>query len=210
MSLLTIKKRLRNNKWKKLFYCLLAVNVAILLTLIVLIFWPIPETKIPEASDTQEESGSEFVVRTTKKNLDELANAYIEKLLSGTNHSYRISLDEDVHLLGELPVFSTTVPLSVHLVPFVQDNGDIILRQKSISVGLLELPNKKIMKYMKQYLPMPKWVTIDPKNEEIHVAVSQMDIKSNFHVTVEQFDLQANDLAFRIKVPYRTLGIDKE
>jgi len=210
VSLLIIKERFRNNKWKKLFYCLLAINVAILLTLIVLIFWPIPETKIPEASDTQEESGSEFVVRTTKKNLDELANAYIEKLLSGTNHNYRISLDKDVHLLGELPVFSTTVPLSVHLVPFVQDNGDIILRQKSISVGLLELPNKKIMTYMKQYLPMPKWVTIDPKNEEVHVAVSQMDIKSNFHVSVEQFDLQANDLAFRIKVPYRTLGIDKE
>lgn len=210
MNLLTINKKVTKNKWKKLFYSLLIVNAAILLTLIVLIFWPIPNTELPEASDTEEESGSEFVVRTTKKNLDELVNAYIGKLLDGTNHSYRVSLDEDVHLLGELPVFSTTVPLSVHLVPFVQDNGDVMLRQKSISVGLLELPNKKIMKYIKQYLPMPKWVTIDPKNAEIHVAVSEMDIKSNFQIGVEQFDLRANDLAFRIRVPYRTLGIDQD
>lgn len=209
MSILKRRKNVVKNKWKRSFYCLLFINLAILFTLVILIFSPIPETKRPIASDTSEQESSEFVVRTTKKNLDELVNAYIEKLLSGTKHQYRISLDDDVHLLGELPVFSTTVPLSVHLVPFVQDNGDIVLRQKSISVGLLELPNKKIMQYMQKYLPVPNWVTIDPKNEEIYVAVSEMDIKSNFHVSVEQFDLRANDLAFRIKVPYQTLGIDK-
>src|SRR5699024_1228468 len=177
VSILKRRKNIVKNKWKRSFYCLLYINLAILFTLVILIFSPIPETKRPIASDTSKQESSEFVVRTTKKNLDELVNASIEKLLSGTTHQYRISLDDDVHLLGELPVFSTTVPLSVHLVPFVQDNGDIVLRQKSISVGLLELPNKKIMQYMQKYLPVPNWVTIDPKNEEIHVAVSQMDIK---------------------------------
>ncbi|MDY0394316.1 DUF2140 family protein [Virgibacillus halophilus] len=87
-------------------------------------------------------------------------------------------------------------------------NGDVVLKQKSISIGLLELPNKKIMEYMKKYLPMPEWVAIDPAKSEIYLAVTQMEIKSNFHVKVEHLDLEANNIAIQLKVPYRTLGID--
>src|SRR5699024_5888875 len=65
-----------------------------------------------------------------------------------------------------------------------------------------------IMEYIKKYLPMPEWVTVNPEKEEIYVAVTQMDIKSNFKVGIERIDLEANNLAFKIKVPYKTLGID--
>lgn len=195
-------------KWKPLFFGLLILNIIIFLMIVSFIFWPVSETERPQNQDRAEQESSEFVVRTTKQNLNELVNAYIDQLLSTTRHHYSISLDEDVHLTGELPVFSATVPLSVHFEPFVQDNGDIILEQKSISVGLLELPNQKIMEYMKKYLPMPEWVTVNPKDEEIYVAVTDMEIRSNFEVSVEHLDLEANNLAFKIKVPYKSLGID--
>jgi uncharacterized protein YpmS len=187
---------------------LLTLNVLIIGLLILFIFWPVSETTIPEENSKPAQESSEFIVRTTKENLNELINAYIDKLANDSEHHYRISLEDDVHLIGDLPVFSTTVPLSVHLVPIVQDNGDVILKQKSISIGLLELPNKKIMEYMEKYLPMPKWVTVNPKEEEIYVAIKDMDIRSNFHVGIERFDLEANDLAFKIDVPYKTLGIE--
>lgn len=199
-----------NNKWKRNFIILGGVNLAIIATLALLIFWPTERIEISsQPSDYyDEEASSEFVVTTTRENLNELVNAYIDKFLANTNHQYSISLDEDVHLQGELPIFSTTVPLSVHLEPLVQENGDIILKQRSISVGLLELPNKKIMEYIKKFLSMPDWVTVNPADEEIHVAVSEMDIKSNFLVSVEHFDLDANNIALKIFVPYKTLGID--
>ena len=76
----------------------------------------------------REEASSEFIVRTTKKNLNDLINTYLAQLQKDSEHQYRVSLDEDVQLIGELPVFSTTVPLAVHLEPFVQENGDIILK----------------------------------------------------------------------------------
>jgi len=197
-----------NNKWKKLFYSLLGFNILVFIVLLILIFWPVSELNPkPHSEDIINES-SEFVVRTTKQNLNELINAYLEQVLHNSRHQYRILLEDDVQLRGELPVFNTAVPLSVHLEPFVQENGDIILKQRSISVGLLELPNRKIMEYMGKYLDMPEWVTINPKNEEIYVAVTDMDIKSNFNVSVERIDLEANDLAFRIQIPYKTLGID--
>ena len=197
-----------NFNWKKLFYFMFTLNVVSILIIILLIFWPVQETEIPSIDHDSAEESSEFIVRTTKQNLNELVNAYIEKLLQGTNHKYRVSLEEDVHLIGEIPVFSTTVPLSIRLEPIVQENGDLVLMQKSISIGLLQLPNKKIMQYIKKYLPVPEWVIVNPKQEEIYVAVSEMDIKSNFQVSVEQFNLDTNDLAFKINVLYQSLGIN--
>lgn len=201
--------RRQKNKWKRYFFYLLVSNLIVILGVIGLVFWPISNNNVISNSDESEQISSEFVVRTTKHNLNDLVNAYIDKLLDGTKHHYRVILEDDVHLLGELPIFSATVPLSIHLEPFVQDDGNVILKQKSISVGMLKLPNKKIMEYVKRYLTMPHWVQVDPENEEIHVSVTEMDIKSNFKVSVEHFDLQANHLAFKINVPYRTLGIER-
>jgi uncharacterized protein YpmS len=175
---------------------------------VLLIFWPVNHSVVPFSEHDASHESSEFIIRTTKKNLNELINAYMYEYLKDSKHQYRVSLEEDVHLIGELPVFSTTVPIQVHLEPIVQANGDVILKQKSISLGLMELPNKKIMEYMDKYLPFPKWVSINPEEEEIYVAVTQMDIKSNFRVSVEQMDLEANNLAFKLNVPYETLGIE--
>lgn len=195
-------------KWKYLFFGLVIINVLAIVVIIGLIFWPVKSVPYDVAEPLSEDESSEFVVRTTKKNLNELVNAYIDKFSRHMSHQYIVTLDNDVHLLGEIPVFSTTVPLSIHLEPIVQDNGDIVLKQKSIAVGLLQLPNKKIMEYVKKYLTMPEWVIVQPDEESIYVAISDMDIKSNFQVAVESFDLEANNLAFKIKVPYKTLGIE--
>ncbi|QKY70548.1 YpmS family protein [Lentibacillus sp. CBA3610] len=204
------KHEKRKNKWKRLFFWLLGLNVAAFLLITALIFWPVSHTETPEPSDENTERSTEFTVRTTKQNLNELVNAYIDKLLEGSSHQYSVSLDEDVELVGQLPVFSSSVPVSVRLEPLVQENGDVVLQQKSISIGQLSLPNQKIMEYLDRYLPMPEWVTIDPANEEIYVAVTDMEIRSNFHVSVEHIDLEANDLAFNIEVPYQSLGIEAQ
>jgi len=202
--------RMNRYKWKRSFFILLGFNILIVLIVAGLIFWPVSDSDYSTMQSEIPFGSSEFVVRTTKENLNELVNAYIDQVLTGSQHNYRVELDEDVHLIGELPVFSSTVPLSVHFEPIVQENGDLILQQRSISVGLLELPNQRIMEYMKRHLPMPEWVTINPDEEEIYVAVTDMDIRSNFVVGVENIDLEGNNLAFKINVPYRTLGIDLE
>src|SRR5690625_6706551 len=135
------------NKWKKLFFSLLMINIIVILTMITLIYWPVPSTKVQPIDQIDQNDSSEFIVRTTKENLNELVNAYIEKFQQGTKHKYNVILDDDVHLQGELPVFESTVPLSIHLEPLVQENGDIILKQNSITLGLLELPNQNIKEY---------------------------------------------------------------
>lgn len=203
------KRQWNDNKWKKRFIALCVANAVVALFFLFYLYSPIPKTEIEKSGDAyKEENSSQFIVRTTKKNLNNLVNAYLDKLLADTAHQYTINLDDDVELLGELPLFTTTVPLLIHFEPLVQKNGDIILKQKSISVGLLQLPNKKVMRYIEKYLPVPEWVIINPREEEIYVKVTEMEIKSNFKIAVEQFDLEGNNIAFKINVPYKTLGID--
>src|SRR5690625_1229994 len=203
------RRQLNEPKWKKRFIILCIINGIVLVFLAFYLYSPIPKTELELSSNKYKfENSSEFVVRTTKQNLNILINAYLDKLLKNTKHQYSVHLDEDVQLFGELPLFSTTVPLLIHLEPIVQENGDLVLKQKSISIGQLQLPNKKIMKYVSEHLAVPEWVVINPSDEEIYVKVTEMDIRSNFKVGVEQFDLDANNLAFKINVPYKTLGID--
>ncbi len=199
----------KNRVWKRRFLILLLINGMIIIFLALYLYSPIPKKELDIASKQYEsENSSQFVVRTTKQNLNNLVNAYLDKLLVNTDHVYSIHLDEDVQLFGELPLFSSTVPLLIHFEPIVQENGDLVLKQKSISVGQMQLPNKKIMQYVEKYLPTPEWVIINPRDEEVYVKVTEMDIKSNFKIAVEQFDVEANNIAFKIEVPYRTLGID--
>jgi len=206
---MTIQRQQLNNKWKKRFIILSIINGFIFISLAIYLYSPIPKKELELASEQYKtENSSQFVVRTTKQNLNNLVNAYLDKQLANTDHQYSINLDDDVQLFGELPFFSSTVPLLINLEPIVQENGDIVLKQKSISVGQLQLPNKKIMQYVAKYLPVPEWVVINPRDEEIYVKVTEMEIRSNFKVGVEQFDLEANNIAFKINVPYQTLGID--
>jgi|SRR5699024_6453390 len=203
------KNQSNDSIWKKRFIILCMINAAALIIIGAYLYSPIPKTELELSSNKYKaENSSQFIVRTTRQNLNNLINAYLDKLLANTEHNYSINLDDDVQLFGELPLFSTTVPLLIHLEPIVQENGDLVLKQKTISVGQLQLPNKKILQYVGKYLPVPEWVVINPREEEIYVKVTEMDIKSNFKVEVEQFDLEANNIAFKIYVPYKTLGID--
>lgn len=190
------------NKWKKLFIGLLILNITIILTLVVLLNIPAKETKITSEPTINDDLTSVLSVESNKDNLNELIKAYLNETLEESKYKYDVYLDEVVHLEGELPVFSTSIPLYIKLQPNVQDNGDIILKQKSIKLGLLRLPNEKILEYVEKYLPLPEWVTIDAKNENIYVKVTEMDLENDFGVEVRDFDLEKDKIRLDFIVPH--------
>src|SRR5699024_3613389 len=190
------------NKWKKLFIGLLILNITIILTLVVLLNIPAKETKITSEPTINDDLTSVLSVESNKDNLNELIKAYLNETLEESKYKYDVYLDEVVHLEGELPVFSTSIPLYIKLQPNVQDNGDIILKQKSIKLGLLRLPNEKILKYVEKYLHLLEWVTIDAKNENIYVKVTEMYLENDFGVEVRDFDLEKDKIRLDFIVPH--------
>jgi len=193
--------------WKSLFLLLLSVNFIILFVIIILIFWPLKEPTYPQKEFIEEDAGAEFTIRSGKENLTELANAFLRKLPKEDNFTYMISLDDEVKLLGTIIAFGAEVPIQISFDPVVQENGDIILQSKNMSLGLLRLPQDRILKYVNDRIDTPEWITINPKEEHIYIAVTQMELKSNFKVKVQQFDLENDNITFRIKVPNKTLGL---
>ncbi|SER89516.1 Uncharacterized protein YpmS [Gracilibacillus ureilyticus] len=201
-------KETRRKNWKRMFVILATINVTIVLAIILLIIWPVSSEEYPDKQYIEEEAGAEFVVQSSKENLTQLVNEYIDKLLKDKNDQYAISLDEAVHLMGTIEAFDTEVPVNITFEPVVQQNGDVLLESTEMSLGLLRLPKDKILKYVDDKINTPDWVVINPKEESIYIALTQMELKSNFKVKVQQFNLAEDQLSFRIKIPNETLGLD--
>ena len=195
-----MKRLLLNNKWRTSFWLLALINVGVVIWLVALVFLPSSYT-IVNVDQEKESPDAEFTIVSTKENMEQLANEYLSELSTQTVFDYSISLDRNVTLSGNIKAFDQVIPINVELHPEVQKNGDLVLRQEKISLGKLPLPNKKVLEFVKDNYNLPEWVIVNPNEENIYVAVTQMDTASNFNVKVDRFNLNSNQLAFKIAVP---------
>lgn len=193
--------------WKQLFLGIVGANVCFVLFFFIFLLWPVSDTEISKEELLEEEPGAEFTISSSKQNLDELVNQYVDNYMKDKDDKYTVKFDENVQLLGSVEAFQTDIPISITLEPSVQENGDLVLYASDMSLGLLGLPEKKILEYVKKELETPEWVNIDPKNQLIYIGVTQMEVKSNFKVKVQSFDLKNDHITFKIKVPNKTLGL---
>ncbi|MGR9048341.1 YpmS family protein [Halobacillus faecis] len=198
-----MKRLLLNNKWRTSFWLLALINVGVVIWLVALVFLPSSYT-IVNVDQEKESPDAEFTIVSTKENMEQLANEYLSELSTQTVFDYSITLDRNVTLSGNIKAFDQVIPINVELHPEVQENGDLVLRQEKISLGKLPLPNKKVLEFVKDNYNLPEWVIVNPNEENIYVAVTQMDTASNFNVKVDRFNLNSNQLAFKIAVPSNT------
>ncbi|MCJ8006602.1 YpmS family protein [Lederbergia wuyishanensis] len=188
------------NIWKLLFIALLSFNILVLLGIGILFFLagdqePAPETTVSTANM------SEFLIRTQKQDLNELINHYIEKEgLDGPIH-YRVLLTDEVELYGEVQVFSESMFLKMTFEPIALENGDLILKQKSLSLGDVKLPVTYILKFISDAYKLPDWVIIQPNDKQIYVSLQQMKLKSGIQVRIEEFNLVDDRIAMKMFVP---------
>ncbi|WP_067842301.1 YpmS family protein [Amphibacillus sediminis] len=195
-------KNKKNRDWQLYFLILFSLNIIVISIFIFLIFSssPISDT-LPAPQYIDDEPGAEFRVEATKKDLNELINDYLDQVLQADNAEFSVRIDEDVHLFGSFRAFGVPIPLNVRMDPEVQPNGDLILKQTEMSLGLLNLPRDRILHYINQQIKTPDWLYFDSENEQLYLAVTQIDIQSNFRFSVQELDLTDNVISFLIKVP---------
>jgi len=195
-----MKRFFLNNKWRTSFWLLALLNIIVLLVVLSLVFLPSTYTLVNVDKEKQS-SDAEFTIVSTKENMEQLTNEYLKELSTQTVFDYSITLDRNVTLTGNIKAFDQIIPIKVELNPIVQENGDLVLEQERISLGQLPLPNKKVLGFVKDNYKLPEWVMVNPNEENIYVAVTQMDTASNFNIRVDRFNLNSNQLAFKISVP---------
>jgi uncharacterized protein YpmS len=187
------------NKWKTGFFLILGLNLFIVIILLSLIMVPADEKgKIQSIPDDKSVS---FQVKSNKADLNVLINQYIKKEAADSPIDYSVQLQDEVELYGTLQFFSQEVDLKLTFVPEALDNGDLVLKQKSISVGSLPLPVSYVLKFIKDNYKLPKGVDILPNDKMIHVHLQQLKLKSDVKIKANKFDLVKDDIAFTIVVP---------
>ncbi|TKH05579.1 DUF2140 family protein [Peribacillus simplex] len=188
-----------NVKWKTLFISLLALNILVILFVTILVNLPTKDKDlIPKVSH---EEDIQFQIHTNREDLTRLINQYLDKEgLTGSIH-YEVYLTDEVELYGTMPFFNREVEMKLTFEPIAQKNGDLILKQKSIAVGKMNLPVSYVMSLINERYNMPDWVSISPNDESIYVSLQDMELKSDIRVKANEFDLKNDDISFLLTIP---------
>ncbi|MDZ5472439.1 DUF2140 family protein [Bacillus sp. 31A1R] len=88
--------------WKQLFLGVVGVNVCFVFFFFLFLLWPASDTEMPRKEFIEEEAGAEFIIYSSKQNLNELVNEYVDKIMKDKNDKYTVKFDENVQLLGSV------------------------------------------------------------------------------------------------------------
>ena len=190
------------NRWKLAFFSLLGIVGVFIITLFILASTPFEQTELKqETNEVLKDKHVSFLVRTNKADLNKLINHYLEEEGFTGPMEYQVFVKDNVELYGTFPVFGQNLEMLLTFEPQALENGDLLLKQKSISIGSLNLPVAYVMKVIQQNYKLPNWVEIQPNNESVYVSLQEMELKSDIKVRANSFDLQRDDISFTLWVP---------
>lgn len=154
-----------------------------------------PKTELEANRDVQ------FQVQTNKAELNKMINHYIEEEGLKSPIDYKVILKDEVELFGTMKVFTQNIEMKLTFEPESLENGDLILNQKSISIGQIQLPVPFVLQFIQEQYDFPEWVSIHPNDELVYVSLQNMKLKSDIKVKVNKFDLRNDDITFTLQVP---------
>lgn len=189
-----------NNKWKNLFFLLLSFNLVFILSILILVNIPAQDEAIPEENEEMNED-VQLQVNATKQELNKMINHYMEEEGLTSPIRYHVTLQDEVELMGTMQIFNQDIEMLLTFEPEALPNGDLILNQKSISIGQLQLPVSFVLNFIREQYDFPDWVKIQPNDELIYVSLQNMKLKSDISVKVDKFDLKNDDILLTLSVP---------
>ncbi|MBV7508073.1 YpmS family protein [Bacillus sp. sid0103] len=188
------------NKWKIGFLILLGINLLFAIIMLSLVMFPSEGPQTSKSKVPTQEHVS-FHVKSNKNDLNMLINHYLKEEAADSSIDYRVLLEDEVELYGTLPFFSEELNMKLTFRPSALENGDLVLKQRSMTIGSLHLPISYVLNFISENYKLPKGVEIRPKDKLIYVNMQQLKLKSDIKLKADKFDLKKDDIAFTILVP---------
>ncbi|HZG69901.1 MAG TPA: YpmS family protein [Chondromyces sp.] len=188
------------NIWKFGFFLLLGINLAVVAVVLIAVFMPMEEEPLPSAP--KQEEAVEFQIQSNKEDLNKMISTYIEKEKKKSGPvDYNVILRDEVELYGDVQIFSERIGFKMTFEPQALKNGDVVLKQKGISLGRMKLPVPYIMKIARDSYNFPEWVNIHPNDRMIYVSMNKIEIDNDFKVRADRFNLKEDDIQFTLSMP---------
>lgn len=188
-------------RWKIAFFILLATFLATIVTLFALYkhyFPAVEESAFPLHTETNPDDPI-FTVSATKQQLESLINEKLNDYNRDNDIQYTFSIGEDdLRLQGAIPFIGEHIPFEIIFTPQVLDNGNVMLNEQSMRLGLLQLPEGKVLEYVKRSAVLPEWVTIFPEERKIYIALKEIEIEDQFYLRAEHVNLARNSIDFSV------------
>jgi uncharacterized protein YpmS len=190
----------RMNGWKVGFFVLAGLVATVFAAVIILIgssaeSIPLPKMEVSDGSDHI------LTVRATKEDFEGIANTFIRKAVKGDPLPVTMKVEEDVILFSEMTVFSFTLPVIMHFDPIVREDGNLILKQSSMEIGQLNIPPSTVLKILRDSVKLPPWMIVRPKEEELFIDLSAIQLSGNLQVKAKTFNLADNEIILEIIIP---------
>ncbi|RYL93126.1 DUF2140 family protein [Sporolactobacillus sp. THM7-4] len=186
----------KRNFWKAAFLSLLfAVAVAVFLIFGLLTDWfsgGQPVNVPPHRSAGQ----AVFTVQANKKQLEAMINSQINKDLD-PRLSYSVKINDQLILSGKYKLLFTAIPFSITFDPAVSQ-GNIILKEADVKLGSLKLPDKEVLNFLKSGSGFPKWVIIQPDQQQIYIDLTQVEIQKGLSLQAKTINLAEDTISFTV------------
>lgn len=188
------------NIWRTAFFVLFGFVILAAALLIFAAVTPSDDFVSYETSAKSTVTGNSLIIRTTKEDFEGIANTFIQQEMGDQRIPLTLSVEEDVSLSTELQVFSVTLPILLKFEPVVQPDGGLLLEQKSVEVGMLNIPPEQALKLLEDSVDLPEFMEVSTAEEEVLLQLPAIPLENGMTVEALKFDLDENDIRLRVTV----------
>ncbi|HSI67551.1 MAG TPA: YpmS family protein [Planococcus sp. (in: firmicutes)] len=185
-------------KWRIAFFILLALNIVAVFGFVLLVTTPSSDYRSYEAGSRTVVEGNSLTVRTTKADFEGIANTYISRAMANQPIPLTLTIDDYVSLSTQLTVFSVDLPILLKFEPYVQEDGNLLLEQKSVEVGMLDIPPESALKLLRDSVDLPEFMEVHPAEEEVLLRLTDIPLDDGISVKATAFNLEENDIRLEV------------
>jgi uncharacterized protein YpmS len=138
--------------------------------------------------------GSVMHASFTKKELNRLIANYLQSYLKQGDVQYSLVIGNHAVVKGSFKFFGAKINFGLQCDPYVQTNGNILLKATKLNVGTLSVPISYVMGYVAKNYNLPDMVHLDSKANTIVLRLNQFDLGNGLHVKADRIDLTNDEI----------------
>lgn len=188
--------------WKWAFAILLGLVLGFIVFVWVQVTTPSSDQKQIATQTTQKQRQYANVnVVLNKEQLSAAVNYYLQQNQKKGAIKYRFVLDRSAILMGTTKILGKDVSFTLYATPRLDDSGNLELKTKSVAIGSLNAPPSFVLGYIKNNYDLGKWAKINASKATITLDLNQLTKKQGIKIQGEKFDLNQDDLQFKVAFP---------